>query len=340
MLPPGTPEPTSSVIAFTMMNPDGRSDLYWISPDGTHQQNVSQDVEALQSIAGFVNPEWSPDGLRIAFVGLDQNNDPAGIFAVSRVDGTVSNLLKDPGVLQGVRSFSKLKWSPDGSKIAFSGGKRVPDGGQIDRVWILDVQTGILVGSEKTDGWERNPDWSPDGAQVVFASLRDDFWDLYLMAADGTGPRRLTNQQAADKPDWSPDGKWIVFESYAAGPTEVYMISLDTQRVSRITSTGGHGGSGQPIWSPDGTQFAYTSTGSSGGTVDKIFIATADGGEQRQLVVDSGYVTPPSWSPDGRSITFKGQDGVYVASIDGSEKPRLIQAGGDSPAWSPSPKEP
>ena len=67
-----------------------------------------------------------------------------------------------------------------------------------------------------TPNFSENPNWSPDGARIVFESDRVEKGDLeiYSMKADGSDVRRLTNSPALDAlPAYSPDGKRIVFVS-------------------------------------------------------------------------------------------------------------------------------
>ena len=78
-----------------------------------------------------------------------------------------------------------------------------------------------------------DPAWSPDGTKkIVFASDRNGDPDIYVMKADGTGPRtRLTNSPAEEyNPEWSPDGKRILFVrgSFSTdNPTEIYRMRAD-----------------------------------------------------------------------------------------------------------------
>lgn len=72
-------------------------------------------------------------------------------------------------------------------------------------------------GSEQTrltnnPAYDVDPDWSPDGVWIAFASRRDDNKDIYVMNSDGSEQTRLTNNPSLDgAPNWSPDGVWIVF---------------------------------------------------------------------------------------------------------------------------------
>jgi Tol biopolymer transport system component len=52
---------------------------------------------------------------------------------------------------------------------------------------------------------DRQPDWSPDGSKIAFASHRDDNRDIYVMDADGSNEIRLTTHTSLDEfPDWRP----------------------------------------------------------------------------------------------------------------------------------------
>jgi TolB protein len=54
--------------------------------------------------------------------------------------------------------------------------------------------------------------WSPDGRHIAFRSTRDGNVELYVMRADGSAQRRLTNSQAAERRfAWSPDGRNLAF---------------------------------------------------------------------------------------------------------------------------------
>jgi len=120
-------------------------------------------------------------------------------------------------------------WGP-GDKIAFSSNR----GGNED-IWVLDVNAALsqgddssavnLTGAAKRD---RYPVWSPDGRQLTFNTNRDGNSEVYVMNADGSQPRNISNSPKSTEglAGWSPDGRRLVFYSDRSGNKEVYTIDL------------------------------------------------------------------------------------------------------------------
>jgi TolB protein len=75
------------------------------------------------------------------------------------------------------------------------------------------------------------PKWSPDGTQIAFLSNRDGNVEIYVMNADGSDPRNLTNNPAQESTQgdffWSLDGTQILFHSDRDGNSEVYLMNAD-----------------------------------------------------------------------------------------------------------------
>ena len=71
-----------------------------------------------------------------------------------------------------------------------------------------------------TTGFDYSPNWSPDGSRIAFVSERDGNAEIYVMNADGTGQRRITNDPAFESlgtAAWSPDGKRLTTWPPSAG---------------------------------------------------------------------------------------------------------------------------
>jgi Tol biopolymer transport system component len=99
---------------------------------------------------------------------------------------------------------------------------------------------------------ELNPDWSPDGSQIVFDSYRDLNYEVYVMAADGSNQTNLTNDAGANnwEPAWSPDGARIAFNLYSdvLGNLDIYVMDADGSNPTALTDDPAY--DDQPDWSP------------------------------------------------------------------------------------------
>ena len=67
--------------------------------------------------------------------------------------------------------------------------------------WVLSDL--VSAGATDNDHWDSGAEWSPDGSQILFCSMRDDSFELYLMNADGTEERKITTTSVhAIQPAW------------------------------------------------------------------------------------------------------------------------------------------
>ncbi len=183
------------------------------------------------------------------------------------------------------------------------------------------------------------PTWSPDGRLVAFVSKRDGVSHVYVMHADGTGVRRLTDARAEDDgPTWSPDGRRIAFAREGA----LFVVPSaggPARRLGRAFA----GRVADPAWSPDGRSIAFDYRPDG---FQEIWVVGADGRHDRQLTKLRALSGFPSWSPDGRRLAFQsnaqgGHFEIYSIALDGSGLRRETRSSIDTiePAWSPDGKE-
>jgi Tol biopolymer transport system component len=177
-------------------------------------------------------PAWSPDGKRIVFQSDRSGNEDIWII---NANGTgLVQLTHHP------KADRHPNWSPDGKKIAFSSNRSGNE-----EVWVIDVAAALASGDDsmavnltQSLGRDRYPFWSPNGKQLAFNSHRDDDYEIYVMNADGSQQRNLSQspQSTEGLADWSPDGQRLVFYSNRTGNKEVYIMDLATLAWTNISN--------------------------------------------------------------------------------------------------------
>jgi Tol biopolymer transport system component len=236
-------------------------DIWVMDSDGTNQTNLTNTPDTNEG-----QPAWSPDGARIAFTGPgDLNEDRSGGLGdiyIMDADGTNrTNLTNTPDDLEYQPS-----WAPSGEQLTFvreMAGQIISE--QPD-IFVIDANGENANNLTQTDESESHPDWSPDGAKIAFAGVRDGGWEILTMDPDGQNEEILTgdgfdgNDEA---PDWSPDGTKIVFmkESQVGGccePWEIWAVNRDGSGDTNLTNDPSYDMG--PSWSPDGSEITFTST--------------------------------------------------------------------------------
>ena len=181
--------PAGGRIAYSHLEPTGRSDIWVMNEDGSGKVSLTSDMPA----SGFRSaPTWTRDGLRIAFTQTE--NTAAGTAAsiwIMNADGSGKRQ-----VTLTITGFdASPTWSPDGQKLAF-----VRSYGNEDDITIIDVNSGALT-RVPLDGIEANPAWSPDGELIAFTRGSG----IYTMAPNGTKVRLRTvdpNWGGGIAPSW------------------------------------------------------------------------------------------------------------------------------------------
>jgi TolB protein len=150
----------------------GDPDIYSMNADGGNRTQLtnSSDLE--------YGPTWSPDGSKIAYirdVPLDDQGAVRSKIYIMNADGSEQVPLLNSDIFSCCESSPS--WSPDGTKIAFTGAGSGEYAGE-------HVYTANPDGSDlkklTSDNWytRQHPDWSPDGSKIVFA--RYDRTDLAI----------------------------------------------------------------------------------------------------------------------------------------------------------------
>jgi uncharacterized protein YjdB len=124
-----------------------------------------------------------------------------------------------------------------------------------------------------------DPAFSPDGSRIAYVTQRDGNAEIYVMNADGTDARRITNDPQADgHPSFTPDGQTVIFNSArTAGKLQVWAVNVDGSGTAQLTRDSV---SWSPAVSSDGQTIAYVSVRNK---EQHIWLMNRDGSNQRQF---------------------------------------------------------
>lgn len=237
-------------------------------------------IQITHDPSGAAHPDWSRDGRHVAY-------DVGGLrLAVANPDGSGERLVNvDVSAIDP-------SWSPDSSKLAFTGVDYDQNGNVEDSSLYVTAVDGsgymrIGPGSE--------PDWSPRADWIVYRSnpaSTDGCPGIWRMHSDGTGnapviPATRNGTVCSGggvDPSFSPDGKRVAYVS--TDGHSIYTANLrgrSRRLVLRDSSP-----KASPVFSPDGRQIAYSVAGSG------IWTVSARGGRAHRIGRGTGYV---AWQP-------------------------------------------
>lgn len=214
-----------NVLVYTL-SPDGTQYAYLFRPEGSAKQEIflmnadgSNQRQLSTNHPEYIGPsfiDWSPDGTKIIFASDSNGYD---LFTTTIDGNDVSQLTHDSN---NDRSPS---WSPDGQKIVF--------------ISSSNVYTMNSDGTDRkqltSEGHNDSPVYSPDEKLIAFLSAKEGYdYYVYIMNADGTGQRLLSNIKASwNSLAWSPDGKWLAFKP-ADGASQIICINIDSSETLEI----------------------------------------------------------------------------------------------------------
>ena len=301
----------------------GRDDgLYKIALD--RNAAVSRLTKMDQSAGEFQHawPTFLPDGRRFLFVLRSKNADRNGIYLAS-IDGGAPRYLM-----------------PAASRVRYIDG------------YLVFVRQGILLAQPfnlNTFTLEGQPVKLAD--RIKYHTSSDAAFDVSttgvlvygqipgesitrLMVFDGRGRELepLTDRGSYRHPQFSPDGHRVVAEKVNAddGNVDLWIYDLERHSVARLTSTSAP--DSRPTWSADGRQIAFSS---KRGSVYDVYVKAVDTTEpEKPLVTGPGDKLVESWSSNGKYLSGTVlRSGLWIFPLDGSEKPRLVQAGAKNENW-------
>jgi Tol biopolymer transport system component/serine/threonine protein kinase len=335
--------PDGRFIAF--LRATGEAKGYYIVPSLAGAERKLTDAYGwgqrgvvIQSVA------WSPDGRTLAVVDKAAEDDPWSIYLVSVETGERRKFTTPPAQTDG---DTTVAFSPDGQTLAF-----VRSHNLVGDVFVAqftgDIYLAPVAGGDPvrltSDGAPIfGLAWTPDGAELVFSSVRTGgFPTLWRIPASGGVPAPAVGLgDGVYDPSISRQSNQLAFAQLSQD-TNIYRVEVTGQPGGRrtsgtptslISSTRSDEG---PQFSPDGRRVAFISNRSG---KHNLWLCDADGRNPAQLT-DVLDVSKPSWSPDGHLIAFSslagGNADIYTVSADGGVARRLTTnpSGEMLPSWS------
>ncbi|HSB10878.1 MAG TPA: S9 family peptidase [Blastocatellia bacterium] len=195
-----------------------------------------------------------------------------------------------------LRSVGDVRFSPDGSRIAYTVLNNDGEARPYSQLWIMSVadERSIKLSAGKESS--SSPEWSPDGQWIAYDGRLGDKSGLIVARADGSNPKFLAPLQWTNSPlpstgksiAWSPDGKRIAFVTSVPGP-ETQDATGDPVVITRY------------LYKPDDSE------GFSRFNDNRrvhIFVVDVGTGQVNQMTIGDHYEHSIDWSPNGEEIVF------------------------------------
>ena len=229
---------------------------------------------------------------------------PASVPAAQRRLVWVSRNGSEEPLAAPPRGYRHPRVSPDGRRIA------VAIEGQETQIWLYDVARETLTRLTIEGNTNNNPDWTPDGKRIIFASNRGTresgfYWQL----ADGSSAAERLTAAPDGTGSWSSAGRVMAVDGNdAATGRDIYILRPGGFQPLVFTPFN----EGSPTFSPDGRWLAYASDASGR---YEIYVQPYPGpGGRLQISTDGG--TEPVWSRNGRELFYRSGDKMMAVEID------------------------
>ncbi|MBE3109009.1 MAG: S9 family peptidase [Acidobacteria bacterium] len=323
--------PDGRLISF-LADRDGATQVWLMSADGGESWKLTEAKDGVTAYA------WSPDSKLIAFTTPDPPSkeeeekrrlrDDAQVFEHTfrynhlwTIDVTSNGVTR---VTDG-RSFTvagRPSWSPDGTRIAFSGAPTSIGRDRRADIYVADRRTRQVEAISRPDTFDSTPVWSPDGKSVAYiAQPNDNVPQRDGMPRPGVKEDRLVLFDVATKgnkevtigqielPVWSPDSTRLYFGSGRGIYKEVFAYDVGRDRVTELTK-GRHMVLGST--SRDGSQVAFVAN-SSTSPVD-LYVADANLGSPRRLTRVNPQIDDLLLG-EAERVTWKSFDGLGIEGV-------------------------
>jgi Tol biopolymer transport system component len=309
-------------LAFCRAETPAWSDLFLLPAAGGEPRRLTND---LRHIKGFA---WTADGREIVFAS--DRKDRFQLWRVAARPSGATGSYPTPVLVEGAGDDARNPSISRTSKLVYQRYSPNLDIRQVEIVREQGARThhlgpsAPLIASTQIDGM---PSWSPDGNTIAFISNRSGTYELWLCAADGTSPLKLTSFGGPMVlfPHWSQDGRRLIFNALT-GPDanfEGYIIDAKGGPPQRIGATG-HRTMAFPVFSRD-ARWIYFVPATQDGDVE-VFRMPAEGGKAVQITRNGALRLEES--PNGRLLFYGkyGKRGLWSIPVTGGEERQVLSS--------------
>jgi eukaryotic-like serine/threonine-protein kinase len=179
-----------------------------------------------------------------------------------------------------------------------------------------------FIESTKT---ERDPQFSPDGKKVAFASNRSGNAEVWVCDSNGSNSAQITSLGApwVGCPRWSPDSRQIAFDSTKEGSWDIYTVSAEGGPSHRLIAESSH--DSRPSWSRNGRWIYFCSDRTGDWQVWKV---PSEGGKAVQVTSQGGREAFES--NDGQWLYYTNAppiQGIWRVPVAGGEERQVLDHG-------------
>jgi eukaryotic-like serine/threonine-protein kinase len=287
--------PTGGVLGYALCHQAFTCDLHAIelTPERLTAKGPPQRLTEQNSTAFGI--AWTPDGRSLIY-GSGAGIAGSYLWRVPLVHGQPERL-----ELAGDRAVFPAV-SSQGGEFAYTRLSTDAD------IWKFESNRPLerYLSSSLDD---RNPQFSPDGKKIAFASSRlGTDTQIWVANSDGTNPTPLNEgaRGVGGSPRWSPDSRRIVFDGHEPdGQRGIYVVDAEGGQPRLLA----HPGGALPSWSRDG-RWIYFGDATRTGQLEVWRIPSAGGDAIR--ITDKGGSTPLE-SPDGKTLYYRKFGGLLFA---------------------------
>ena len=217
-------------------------------------------------------------------------------------------------------------------------------------IYDFDLAGGAYRNLTNATGYDAEGAYSPDGRLIVFASNRraydrplsdkeaaifehdkSFFMDIYVMKADGSELRRLTDTPGYDGgPFFSADGRKIVWRRFGedGATAEIFTMNVDGSAQTQVTRLGVL--SWAPMFHPSGDYIVFATNLQGFGNFELYMVDAEGRGEPVRVTDTAGFDGLPAFSPDGTRLTWTSgrtadkSSQIFIAEWNDAEARRQL----------------